>query len=447
MREAVLEVTLFDMKNILQISTYDIAGGAEKVAWNLFEAYRERGLNSWLAVGTKRSSDPNVMLIPRRNVAFLSRLEARLAIFDAKIKGMWRLRKALRTWAEPRRELNRLRGYEDFDFPGTYDLLDLMSVQPDIVHMHNLHVNYFDLRALPWFSHRVPVVLTLHDAWMLSGHCAHSFECERWLTGCGHCPDLTIYPSIQRDATAHNWRRKQSIYSNSRLYVTTPSKWLLQKVERSILAQSIIENQVGDKTAARLELGLPIDSHILTFATNTNKKNPWRDHEMMRQSVLQVAYKLQTRNIVFVALGQDGPPEHIGTVEIWPIPFQSDPAIVARYCQAADLYLHAAKADTFPTVVLEALACGVPVIATPTGGIPEQVNTLGTTDDPTGVLVKDVEQMADAIFALLTDVALRRTLSENAHRDAKRRFSLEDHVTRYLDWYSHILDQQFKIQM
>src|SRR5258707_15790678 len=119
LREAVLEVTLFDMKNILQISTYDIAGGAEKVAWNLFEAYRERGLNSWLAVGTKRSSDPNVMLIPRRNVAFLSRLEARLAIFDAKIKGMWRLRKALRTWAEPRRELNRLRGYEDFDFPGT----------------------------------------------------------------------------------------------------------------------------------------------------------------------------------------------------------------------------------------------------------------------------------------------------------------------------------------
>ncbi len=64
------------MKNILQVSTSDIAGGAEKVAWNLFEAYRKRDLIPWLVVGTKRSSDPNVVLIPRRNTALLSCIEA-----------------------------------------------------------------------------------------------------------------------------------------------------------------------------------------------------------------------------------------------------------------------------------------------------------------------------------------------------------------------------------
>src|SRR5690606_33473914 len=63
--------------------------------------------------------------------------------------------------------------------------------------------------------------------------------------------------------------------------------------------------------------------------------------------------------------------------------YQSEPRIVACFYQAADLYLHAAKADTFPTTILEALACGLPVVATAVGGIPEQVSTIsGSFGDP-----------------------------------------------------------------
>ena len=90
----------------------------------------------------------------------------------------------------------------------------------------------------------MPTVLTLHDAWLLSGHCAHSFDCERWKTGCGECPDLTIEPAIRRDATADNWVRKRDIYARSRLYVATPSPWLMGRVEQSMLAPAVEQARV-----------------------------------------------------------------------------------------------------------------------------------------------------------------------------------------------------------
>src|SRR5207248_4324578 len=138
-------------------------------------------------------------------------------------------------------------GREDFHFPGTRRLLTLTAERPDVVHAHNLHGGYFDLRALPSLSAQVPLILTLHDAWMLSGHCAHSFDCERWRTGCGHCPDLTIFPAIERDATAYNWRRKRSIYSKSKLYISAPSRWLMQRVEDSTLQLGAKECRVIPK--------------------------------------------------------------------------------------------------------------------------------------------------------------------------------------------------------
>ena len=65
--------------------------------------------------------------------------------------------------------------------------------------------------------------------WMFTGHCAHSLECELWKNGCGHCPDLTLYPSLLRDGTKSNHALKRRIYKKSKLYISTPSKWLMEK--------------------------------------------------------------------------------------------------------------------------------------------------------------------------------------------------------------------------
>jgi glycosyltransferase involved in cell wall biosynthesis len=291
-------------------------------------------------------------------------------------------------------------------------------------------------------------VLTLHDAWLLSGHCAHSFDCERWKTGCGRCPDLSIYPAVKRDATAYNWRRKRNIYAQSRVYVATPSRWLMRKVEQSILALAIVEARVipygvdltifhpGDRREARAMLGIPLDAKVLLFVGNATRSNPWRDYATLEAAVERVAERLPDERVILVCLGEARKPERIGEAEVQFIGYRKEPTTVARFYQAADIYLHGAKADTFPNVVLEALACGTPVVATAVGGIPEQVK-----NGVTGFLVqpRDVKAMAEAIITLLTDDALRMRLGRNAAEDARRRFDLNRQAEAYLGWYQELV--------
>ena len=177
---------------------------------------------------------------------------------------------------------------------------------------------------------------------------------------------------------------------------------------------------------------------MLLFTANGIRNNPWKDYQTMRAAIALVAERLQSRQVLFIALGEDAPPERIGKAEIQFIPYQKDPDIVARYYQAADVYIHAARADTFPNTVLEALACGTPVVATAVGGIPEEVK-----HDYTGFLVSpgDSKEMAMAIIALLRDDNLWKRFRENAVQDARRRFDLRRQVKNYLEWYREILER------
>ena len=441
--------------NILQVNTADFGGGAERVAWELFRRYGESGHSSRLAVGEKRSDEPRVIRIPNEQcrsawARVWRRALRRLAPLEGRVRGLSRLRALTHGIAEPMRWMQVQRGWEDFHFPGTWRLLDLDPAKPDVVHAHNLHGGYFDLRALPWLSRRVPVVVTLHDMWMLTGHCAHAFGCEKWKTGCHHCEDLSVYPAIARDATAFNWKRKRNIYAASRLYVSTPCRWLMDNVEESMLTlgmrgSRIIPHGVDlsvfkpvDRQAVRVRLGIPQDAAVLLFAAYGIRRNIWKDYETMRQAVARLAERFGERRVVFLALGEESPPERIGAATVQFVPFQKSPEDVARYYQAADVYVHAARAETVGLVILEALACGTPAVATAVGGIPEQVK-----EGATGFLVPvgDSAAMADRVEKLLRDGALCARMREAAAQDALCRFDAGRQAGEYLAWYAEIVDQ------
>jgi len=460
--------------HILQVSTADIGGGAERVAWSLFQSYRLRGHASWLAVGRKISNDSDVFLIPNGELQkswsrLWLALSGYLASHNGSFRGAWRLNDLVRGMAEPRRWLDQYRGIEDFHFPGTWHLLKLSPQVPKILHFHNLHGGYADLRVIPWLSQQQPVVLTLHDAWLLSGHCAHSLDCERWKAGCGQCPDLTISPAIRRDMTEYNWRRKRELYTKSHLYVVTPSRWLMEKVKQSMLAPAVLEARVipngvdltvfrsADKQEIRAVLGLPQDTKVFVFAANGIRRNVYKDYSTMRAAISLVGKRLHAQKVLFIALGEDSLTERNGEAEIRFIPYQKSREAVARYYQAADVYLHAARADTFPNTVLEALACGTPVVATAVGGIPEQVKRLELADgewrmtnlnrygmhEATGILVPpgDAAGMAVGIERLLNDDSLRARMGENAAKDARERFDLQRQADSYLAWYKELLQR------
>lgn len=445
---------------IFQISTTDIGGGAEKVAWNLFHKYRQCGHQSYLGVGYKRSSDYDVLLIPNEEDGTLwtkswRLLRIKIQFLVGRIPGTELLCHCLYLIAQPKKIIDQLMGREDFNFTGTRKLLSLKSYPPDIIHCHNLHGGYFDLRELPVLSQRVPVVLTLHDAWLLSGHCAHSFDCELWKTGCGVCSNLTVYPAIKRDAASYNWKRKRDIYNKSRLYVATPCQWLMDKVQQSILAPSIVKAKIiphgvdlgifhpYDQEKARKELGLDQKIKILLFAANGIRQNIWKDYKTLRSAVSKIGRSFKGNDVLFLALGETAPPERIGHAEVQFIPYQQDPSVVARYYQATDVYIHAAREEVWGLTITEAMACGTPVVVTAVGGIPEQIE-----DGVTGFLTPpgDADAMAARIEQLLSDDELRRGMGVQAAKIARCQFSLERQVTEYLNWYEEILEDWGKMK-
>src|SRR5207249_551013 len=121
------------------------------------------------------------------------------------------------------------------------------------------------------------------------------------------------------------------------------------------------------------------------------------------------------------------------------IPYQNDPNAVARYYQAADVYVHAARVDTFPMAVLEAMACGVPVVASAVGGIPEQFE-----DGHAGFLVRagDREGFAARLAQLLASHTLRCRMGGQGAECVSRHFDLQRQVDTYLEWYRELIEHR-----
>ncbi len=433
------------IETILQTSAAQI-GGAGKVMLDLHHEYLRRGLDSWVAVGRAQRPSPRVVEIPNDAMrSWWSRALARAATSSSSTSLSMR-EKAMLVASDPRRYLAILSGVEDFGFPGTRALTGLPTRSPDVLHLHNLHGYYFDLRALPGISRRLPTVLTMHDPWLLTGHCAHPFDCTRWQTGCGDCPDLGVYVPIRKDASARNWQLKRDVLRRSRLGLVSPSRWLFRMVEETLplgdaLRARVIPNGVdvgifkpGDRREARAVLGLPDDATILLAAAEMLDDNPFKDFATLRDALPRIAANRPDR-LLLLALGASRAVEPIPGVEVLPRPFVDDAEKVALHYQAADVYVHAARAENLPLTIIEAMACGIPVVASDVGGIGELV-----LDGQTGSLVPagDTAALASAVSTLLADADRREAFGRTGTERVRAGFTLTRQADAYLDWYAEL---------
>jgi glycosyltransferase involved in cell wall biosynthesis len=404
------------MRKVVIVNTADHGGGAERMAMMTLAGFQALGTETWLAVGTKRTAHPRV-------VAFHSSPHV-------DYKGHARVVPQLALAA--RRGVERRLGVEDFNHPFTRHLLDLTGSRPELVLCENLHGGYFDLRMLASLSWRVPVVLRLSDSWLFTGHCACPLGCARWESGCGSCPDLSIPPAVQRDATSLNWSRKRRIFAASRLFVVTPSHWLGDRARRSILAPAVqgwavVPNGVdveaftpGARDEARRALGIDAGSNVLVFVANSGSDNPYKDFATIRAAMARIAQAGAPAAVELLAVGKEGPEERLGAgVSIRHLPRpESERRLVSLY-RAADLYVHAAAEETFCLTAAEALACGTPVVAAATGGIAEVVD-----DGRTGLVMPPGRpaELAAAVRGLLDDPLRRERMSAAGVESVRARF-------------------------
>lgn len=442
---------------MLSVSPSVAGGGAERVALTLHERYLADGIDSWLAVANVNADAERVLQIPvdaERGQWASSLLRASRAVEGDDADGgrgpTWAAARALRMLAEPARVRRVLRGHEDFEFPWTCGLLELPPLRPDVLHLHNLHGSYFDVRALPELTAQVPTVLTLHDTWLLTGHCAQPFDCERWRTGCGKCPDLGRYVPIWGEESAANREVKRQAILGSQLGIAVPSRWLLDMIDASgLLGEGregrVIPNGVdtdvfrpGSREAAREALGLPQDRRIVMLAAKGIRDNPYKGFDDFAEAVRRLSDDI-AEDLLIIALGDEGEAEPLGRAELRPVPFVGEPATVAEYYRAADVFVLPSRAENLPLVLIEAMACGTAVVATRVGGVPEVVE-----DGVSGALVEvgDVAAMSDCLAGLLSEPRVRERLASTGAARVARDLSLSRQVGSYLSWYEELMSQR-----
>jgi glycosyltransferase involved in cell wall biosynthesis len=398
---------------IVQVSTFDVAGGAEKTAKKLHDAFRERGHASLLVVGHKISQDADI------------------AELDNSARGRG-ISGRLKTLVE------RRLGVQYVDYPGSHRIPELVGRPWDVTHIHNLHGGYFDVAALPRLAEETTTVLTLQDMWLLTGHCAHSLSCSRWRQGCGSCPDLTIYPAVNADGTRFNLWRKARLLRNVPLAISSPAGWLLDCVAESYLRDKPkrrIPNPVdtrvfrpGDKLEARRQLRLPLDRPIVLLPAHAAFLNPWKDAAMFENAV----QTLREPRPLGIAFGLN---DELRSDDISIRAVGSEESAVARYFQAADVVVCPSHAETFPLTILEAFATARPVVATRVGGIPELI-----ADGSTGLLVDagDTRSFTSAVRTLLNDPGLAARLGAAGLDEARGRYDLGLVADMWLDWYGEL---------
>ncbi len=443
--------------NILQVAAAARAGGGEQVALRLHQGFLERGHRAWLAVG--RGADlPIAGLVPiaeRWQVGPLPRAARRARDWLLRLsrgRGQTKLDALLEAVLFPGAAWDLATGREDFHQPGSHRILRSLPQAPEVIQLHNLHARwlrregFLDLRLLPAWSRHAAVVLTPHDPWLITGHCAHPLGCPRWRVGCGRCPDLEIYPTVRRDSTAANLRRKRELYSRSRLFLATPSQWLMSMFDEAgfpALERRVIPYGVdtavfapGDRATARRSLGLDPHARIALVVANRLRTNPWKGYDWLRQ----VASRLGATHIVCV--GDEGEAQTIGEARLIFAGWEQREARMADYYRAADILVHLSRADTFPLTILEAMSCALPVIATAVGGIPEQVR-----DGENGYLVRpgDIVAMTERLRACLGDSASARAMGARGRAIVEQRFRLETQVQAYLDWYAELREKRVAV--
>lgn len=255
------------------------------------------------------------------------------------------------------------------------------AYDPDLLWLHNIHGYYINIEMLfAWIKSRpqMKVKWTLHDCWAFTGHCSHFTvaNCDKWKTVCHDCPQKERYPkSLLKDNSRRNFERKREAFTGVKdMTLITPSKWLAELVEQSFLKEypvkvhyNSIDTAVFKPTPSdfRKKNGLENKKMILGVASTWDDRKGFDDFlklsEMLDDSYVIVLVGLNEKQM------QQCKPNMLG------IQRTNSPKELAEIYTAADVFFNPTYEDNYPTVNLEAEACGTRVVTYRTGGAPETI--------------------------------------------------------------------------
>lgn len=330
--------------------------------------------------------------------------------------------------------LARITGFNGcFAWFETYKLLKKIDeFKPDIIHLHNLHDSYINLPMLFSYikKHNVPTVWTLHDCWSFTGQCPYFTiaKCDRWKAGCHNCPQYKEYPASLYDNTKKMWQLKKKWFTGVKnMTIVTPSEWLAGLAKESYLKEypiQVINNGIDldvfkpTHSNFREQYGIPGDKYIVlgvSFAWGYRKG---------LDCFAEMAEKLGDKYQI-VLVGTDGEIDKNLPKNIISIHRTQNQKELAEIYSTADVFAMPTREENYPTVNMEAIACGTPVVTFNTGGSPEMLNEKVDRVVP----VDDVNEMMSEIKNICTGVGDKGRMNGLDRLSMKIKF--REYITLY----------------
>jgi glycosyltransferase involved in cell wall biosynthesis len=409
---------------IVQLSTYDLYGGAGIAAVRLHRALRATGEDSRMLVRQRRSTDVAI----------------------AQPGGAW-----MHGWLRGQRRLDRMplafaspaaRGFSLGWVPEAVARAT-RALSPDVVHVHWTADGFMRFESLG--ALRAPVVWTLHDMWAFTGGCHYAGECTGYAVKCGRCPLLGA--RREHDWSRSGWERRRRVLAWMRAVFVAPSQWMATRVRASALLADadvrVIANGLDtaifapqDRLAVRAALGLPTDAFLLLTGAADWSGNPRKGFAPLR-AALRALREQGAHLEVIVFGGAAGVATELEGFRMHPLGVLAGDAALVRAYAAADVFVLPSLEDNLPNTAIEALAVGVPVVAFEVGGIPDIVE-----HERNGLLVPSgrPDELARAIARMIAETEFRAECARCAREKALEAFSVEKMAAQHQVLYRELVN-------
>jgi glycosyltransferase involved in cell wall biosynthesis len=405
---------------VLIISGEDLAGGGHRAAFRLHQALRGIGVESFMAVRRKHSSDPYVHQMTSSELGWPPIGRGYLDLLPSFL---------CRRTDEP-----ISLGLQSANLERLVDRL-----KPDVVNLHWVNGGIAGIRAIG--ALQVPVIWTLHDMWTFTGGCHYSGTCTQYRETCARCPKIR---SLGGANMITRWviSRKREAWGNKPIHAITPSAWMRELAMASSLfakanithIRNCVDPNVfkGDtREETRQELGLAPSTKAVLFSS----ADQHRKGALIIPEVVKILRNTPSTEWRFVFMGGLPAGLQIGN-DMIVLPRTTDEAHVASYYAAADVYALPSLEDNLPNTVSESLCCGTPVAAFPTGGIIEMLRNGGNGLVTTA---NDATQLAAAIRQIISSSSFhRQTIANEAHT----RYSPENVASLHSEFFTSITARQ-----
>jgi tetratricopeptide (TPR) repeat protein len=418
-------------------------GGAGKAAYRLHNGLRQIGMDSTMLVMNKKSGDPSVKVLPPAVHGKLQKSKN----FSTYLSPLWS-QQLLRWQKELTKYPNRPIGLEMFtDALSDIQIEQIQDIRDaDIINLHWI-AGILDYPTFPLALKDKKIVWTLHDMNAFTGGCHYSGDCEKYKESCGACPQLGS--AIEDDLSRQIWNQKYYAFQNLDLNIITPSKWLANCASKSRLLSRFPINIIPygfpldifkpyPKAEIRKALNIPENAKVILFGADSVVNT--------RKGFLYLLEALKSlppnKEYVTVVLTFGSFPKglQINTKHtIYSLGSIADENQLSLAYSAADAFVIPSLEDNLPNTVVEAMACGVPVVGFEIGGIPDMIE-----HKKNGFLARprDVASLLEGIEWALSLPAGDINISALCREIAETKFALELQANAYQKLYNSLISNK-----